>query len=131
MKKDQRFPLLRQEQCNGLLNSDDDSLAEDYFMKPIFKPLPDTDGLSDEEKAKYKFRDIEEGWYLVGLEIISNMWVNKGFCGMLLETYGLVLDESYPMVKKDRHRDESFVYLKFEHIVFSVHSINVSYKTTE
>jgi len=65
--------------------------------------------------------------YLVGLEIISEKWVNKGFCGMLLETYGLVLDEANPMVKKgNRGNEESLIYLSFDHIAFAVHSVDVS-----
>lgn len=120
------FPLLHEDECNDLFSAED-SFTGYYFVKPIYKYLPDTDGLDDEEKAKYKFKNVKEGLYLVGLEIISDRWVSKGFCGMLLETYGLVLDEANPMVKKgDRGNEDSLVYLKFDHIAFAVHSVDVS-----
>ena len=119
-------PLLHEDECNDLFSAEG-SFTGYYFVKPIYRYLPDTDRLDDEEKAKYKFKNVKEGLYLVGLEIISDRWVNKGFCGMLLETYGLVLDEANPMVKKgDRGDEKSLVYLNFDHIAFAVHSVDVS-----
>ena len=120
------FPLLHEEECKEMFSADM-SFSGYYFMKPIYKWLPDFSDLDDEEKAKYIFKNLKEGMYLVGLEIISERWVNKGFCGMLLETYGLVLDEANPMVKKgDRGDEESLIYLSFDHVAFAVRSVTVS-----
>ena len=56
------------------------------------------------------------------MQKISDKWVNKGFCSMLLNQYGLVLDESNPMIKiQDDDYQKSFVYLNFCHVAFSVH----------
>lgn len=120
------FPLLDQEKCKEMFSADM-SFSGYYFIKPIYEWLPDFSGLDDEEKAKYIFKNLKEGMYLVGLEVISEKWVNKGFCRMLLETYGLVLNEANPMVKKgDRNEEESLIYLSFEHVAFAVESAVVS-----
>ena len=121
------FPLLHEEECREMF-SNDRSFSGYYFMKPVYEWLPDFgDLVDDEEKSKYIFKNVKEGNYLVGLGIISEKWVNKGFCGMLLETYGLVLDEANPMVKMgDRGNEESLIYLSFNHVAFAVHSIDVS-----
>lgn len=120
------FPLLHEDDCKELFSADMSFFAS-YFMKPIYKWLPDFSDLDDEEKAKYIFKNLKEGMYLVGLEIISEKWVNQGFCGMLLEKYGLVLDEANPMVKKEnRVSEKSLIYLSFDHIAFAVHSVAVS-----
>ena len=118
------FPLLHEDECNDLFSSEDDFTGY-YFVKPIYKYLPDKDSWDGEEKDK--FNNVREGLYLVGLEIISDRWVNKGFCLRLLESYGLVLDEANPMVKKgDRGDEDSFIYLNFNHICFAVHLLDVS-----
>ena len=115
------IPLLHEDECTDLFSADSTWSDYYYFIKPIYKYLPDTDGMDDEERANYKFKNVKEGKYLVGLEIISDHWVNKGFCGSLLTHYGLVLDEGNPIVKKgDNGDDDSLVYLSFDHIAFAV-----------
>jgi hypothetical protein len=114
------FPLVENTECHDLFTGEG-SFIGIYSMKPIFEWLPNFNGLDEEEKKEYKYKNIKEGNYLVGLEVISDRWVNKGFCGMLLECYGLVLDEAYPMSKiGDSKFDENpMIYLKFDHITFS------------
>lgn len=120
------FPLLHEEECREMFSADM-SFSGYYFIKPIYKWLPDFKELDDEEKAKYIFKNLKQDMYLVGLEIISEKWVNKGFCAMLLETYGLVLCEANPMEKKgDRGDEESLIFLSFKHIAFAVHPVSVS-----
>ena len=120
------FPLLREDECNGLFSAEY-CFTGNYFLKPIYRWLPDFRDMDDEEKAEYNLKNVKEGLYLVRLEIISDRWVNKGFCGMLLEKYGLVLDEANPMVKKGDGGDEnSLVYLNFDHIALAVYSMKMS-----
>jgi len=120
------FPLLHEDECNDLFSAEG-SFTDGFFVKPIYRYLPDFDGLNEEEKIDYKFKNVKKGLYLVRLEIISDRWVNPGFCGMLLKTYGLVLDEANPMVKRwDSGNEVSFVYLNFDHIAFAVRSVDVS-----
>ena len=118
------FPLLHEEDCKRLFSADA-FYTHLFFLKPIYKSLPDFTEFDDEEKEDYIFKNLKQGDYLVGLDVISDKWVNKGFCAMLLEKYGLVLDESTPMVKKADYyegwqKEESFVYLSFQHIAYSV-----------
>ena len=120
------FPFLHEDECNDLFSAQG-CFTGDYLVKPIYRYFPNTDGLDVEEKEKYKFKNVKEGLYLVGLEVISDGWVNKGFCGMLLKQYGLVLREANPIVKKcDRGDENSLIYLNFYHIAFAVYSENVS-----
>ena len=46
------FPLLHEEECKEMFSADM-SFSGYYFMKPIYKWLPDFSDLDDEEKAKY------------------------------------------------------------------------------
>jgi hypothetical protein len=120
------IPLLHEEECNELFSSQT-SFSECYFMKPIYTFLPDFSYLAEEEKPGYLFKNLEEGQYLIGLEIISEKSVGMGFCSMLLKSYGLVLDEATPMIKKNNKRDEeSFIYMSFRHIAFAGYSSEVS-----
>ena len=64
------FPLLHEEECKEMFSADM-PFSGYYFMKPIYKWLPDFSELDDKEKEKYIFKNLKEGMYLVGLEIIS------------------------------------------------------------
>ncbi len=121
------FPLLHQDECKEMFSAED-FWSGYYFVKPIYKWLPDFKDLDDDERAKYKFKNVKEGMYLVGLQIIADRWVNKGFCGSLLENYGLVLDEANPITKKGdgKFDEDAMIMLNFDHIAFAVHSVNVS-----
>ena len=121
------FPLLHEDECKEMFSSEN-SWAGYYFIKPIYRWLPDFQQLDDDERAKYKFKNVKKGMYLVGLKIIADRWVNKGFCGTLLERYGLVLDEANPIIKKgdSKYDGESMIMLNFDHIAFAVHSVTVS-----
>ena len=121
------FPLLHEDECKEMFSSEN-SWAGYYFIKPIYKWLPDLQNLDDYERSKYKFKNVKEGMYLVGLKIIADRWVNKGFCGTLLERFGLVLDEANPINKKgdSKYDKESMIMLSFDHIAFAVHSVTVS-----
>jgi len=120
------FPLLHEEECKEMFSADM-SFSGYYFMKPSYKWLPDFGELDDEDKEKYIFKNLKEGMYLVGLEIISEKSVCRGFCGMLSNTYGLVLEKANPMVKKgDTGDEESLIYLSFEHVAFAIYSNKVS-----
>lgn len=95
----------------------DHSFSGQYHIKPIYSYLPDFTNMEEEEKKEYVFKDVPEGSYLVGLEVISDQWVNKGFCNTLFRSYGLILDESYPLaMRASRHDTEaSMVFLSFRH----------------
>lgn len=92
----------------------------EYLIRPIWKWLPDFDEMDDEEKKKYKLKNMKEGLYLTGMQIISEKWVNKGFCASLFATFGIILDEAYPVeMKKDAYGiQKTMLYLNFEHILF-------------
>lgn len=107
------IPLLTEEQCQGLFSTDD--WGGDYLMKPIYRDLSDTSDLSESERKNYRFKELPDELYLVGLVVVSDDWVNKGFCGSLFETYGLVLDEAHPITKKEKNNSESMMQLTFGH----------------
>ncbi len=73
------FPLLHEDECKEMFSAED-AWAGYYFVKPIYEWLPDFQNLDDDERAKYKFKNVKEGMYLVGLQIIADRWVNRGFC---------------------------------------------------
>jgi len=56
------IPLLEDSECKGIFSEDD--CAEGYFINPIYKWLPDFKDLDDDERKKYKFKDLKEGLYL-------------------------------------------------------------------
>jgi len=114
------FPLLHEDECDTMFSADQ-SWAGEFFIKPKYKWLPDS--REDEEREGYLLKDIKPGMYLVGLEVISDRWLNKGFCAMLLNHYGLVLDESYPMARMDNYKHEkTYVHYSFEHITDHSHN---------
>lgn len=127
------FPLLHEDECKEIFSAEN-NWAGYYFVKPIYKWLPDMQELEDYEREKYIFKNIKEGRYLVGLKIIANGWVNPGFCCTLLQQYGLVLEEANPITKKAEglHDQESMIMLNFKNIAFAVRSVNISivYKKT-
>jgi hypothetical protein len=103
------FTIISEEEVKGGMF--DDIFTEDRFVKPIFKNLPDFDGLNNEEKKEYLFRDIKKGSYLVGLEIISEKFMS---CGVLLNYCGLVVSSVTPILKQGE--EESLYLLTFRHI---------------
>ena len=115
------IPLVHQEDedAKNFLNPDN-FMSGYYLVKPIWTYLPDFDEMDDAEKKKYKLRSIKEGLYLTGLELISDKWVNKGFCASIFSTFGIILDEAYPVEMKSEHykTEKSMVFLRFEHILF-------------
>lgn len=115
------IPLVTDE-SNDYKNFFSEEYENEYLIKPIFKYLPDFDGMGANEKRNYKFKHLKEGRYLVGMEIISDKWVNKGFCANLFRFFGLILDESYPVVmnKNEYSTEKSMVFLRFEHILFDI-----------
>lgn len=120
------FPLIKEKEFNEML-SHDSSFSGCFFLKPIFQFLPDYSDLCEEEREKYIFKKIKKGVYLIGLELISDKWVNKGFCAMIFENFGLVLKQANPIVKKnDIYHEQSLVYLSFEHIGLAVYSLDIS-----
>lgn len=103
-----------------LFNYKDYSDHAEFFFRPIFKLLPDLEGMDKKEINKYFFKDIPEGFYFVGLEIISNTWINKGFCSHLFKEYGLILDETNPMQKIGNYSEEPMIFVRLEHILFDL-----------
>jgi hypothetical protein len=114
------FPFVHEDDCKGIFEPET-PLSDAYFLKPEYKYFPDTDGLEDDEKEKYKFKNVKPGMYFIGLKVISEEWVNLGFCGSLLSQYGLVLAEANPIIKKGNHRWSpgiAMIELSFTHIHF-------------
>lgn len=114
----QNIPLLSEESEDYKNFFSSDMWGGDYLIKPILTWLPDFDEMDDEEKKKYKLKNLKEGLYLTAMEIISDKWVNKGFCASLFSTFGIILDEAYPVeMKADHYKTEkSMLFLRFEHI---------------
>ena len=111
------IPLLHEDKCANLFNIRG-ILTGHFMVKPLIKWLPKIKGFyTNEERESYLFKNIEPGFYLIGLEIITAINLYSGFYGDLFRGYGLVLTKSYPVVKhKAKHKYTSMVYLKFEHI---------------
>ena len=126
MVKIEGFPILLEEECQDMFNSDF-GFFERYFLKPKYEWLPDFGELNEEEKTKYKFKNLKEGMYLVGMEIITENWVDVGYCNYLLEQCGLVLDSANVMeMKGSRGSKESLICLTFKHIILSVNSLKIT-----
>ena len=107
------IPLLRAEEYKS-------TLSIDFFVKPKYQILPDFDGLEEIERNSYLLKNITEDTYLVGLEVITDSWVYPAFCGSLLETYGLVLEEVHPMAKT------GYTHLIFRHISINHYNFKVT-----
>ena len=123
------LPLVKAENVNLF---EDQMWSTAYFLKPEYTYLPDFSDMDEEDKLTYNLKDIEEGMYLVGLEVISDVWVSAGFLGVLLDVYGLLLDESYPVEQKDKHKvSKTFVHLKFKHVIEKMNRHKYTVKLTK
>jgi hypothetical protein len=109
-----RYPIIT---AKEFTKYSDDFLMTEYFVRPKFASLPDLDSLDEEEKEAYKFKDIPEDVYLVGLEVISETWVNRGFCGRILEAFGLVVDEAFPVSQTEStYSTKTLIRINFGHV---------------
>jgi hypothetical protein len=113
------IPLLRAEECIDLFDMES-ILSIDAFLKPKYQMLPDFDGLEEIERNSYLLRNITEDTYLIGLEVITDSWVNPAFCSSLIDTYGLVLKEVHPMAKT------GYTHLIFTHITMGYYDFKVT-----
>ena len=121
------FPLLTKREY-VISSNEEGAVSHSYFVKPAFKWLPDFSNFCDdlEDKERYVFKDVAEGYYLTELEVISDKKICPAFCAMLIEEFGLMLTSSSPMNKPDGLFGlDAFVYLKFEHIASSIDRIGV------
>ena len=120
-------PLVHEEDDMGRLFNPGNCLTDKYLLRPIYTYLPNMSELNDEERKDYKFKDVKEGLYLTGLEVVSDQWVNKGFCAALLERFGLVLNEAFPIKRISNYSSEkTMIMLNFKHIVFALRDSEVS-----
>lgn len=119
------IPLLHEDDCLSLFTPEG-FLSSYYFLKPKYKYLPDLKYIDEKEKSEYFLKDIKEGFYLIGLQVISDNWVNRGFCELVLTRLGLVLVEANPMTKKGNFGKRSLFYLNFKHIAFANYSLQIS-----
>lgn len=115
------LPLLHEKDFDkkvcDLLHSDS-CISDRYFIKANYEWLP-------HEWMKDEYSSLEEANYLVGLEIMSSEWVNKGLCSYIFKVCGLVLDEAYP-IKSQEFDKEAWVLLRFEHVLYESIVNNVS-----
>ena len=54
------LPLKHEDECQNLFDPNRHFVGN-YFVKPIYKYLPDTKGLDDEERLSYEFKNVKEG----------------------------------------------------------------------
>ena len=118
------IPLACESECDMLFSTD--GWGGYFFIRPIYRHFPDMTGLDDNERNNYKFKNLLDDMYLVGLELIAEDWVNMGFCAALLERYGLVLKEANPITKKNENHDLPMLYMNFEHIAIASDKVKCS-----
>lgn len=93
--------------------------GKSFLVMPEYSYLPDYENLSDEEKEDYFLKNIDEGLYITGCTIISDKWVNKGFCGYMIREFGLIIDEAFPLKRiKSEYSEECLIEIRFKHICF-------------